>query len=227
MKISYALALALLLAAAGCSPHQSHPLQSKQAASGDWTLPYGKWIFAFITPRELPSMVNHARVIDTDGYLYTFNTLDQASPDPDSAKEWAESAHGFGDHFNKVNKPPQYIVFCWDSYIDQQTYETSAVFGPEIWQRMKTPADHTRPSGAPVWYNRMVFGLSPGGKVKIWFSDVAGRPSLPVTPLKLTTRSGKDLTLCKDYVVPGGSFTFLPSTQAFINGKTYPYGNWD
>ena len=178
------LILALLLAAAGCSPHQSHPLQSKQAASGDWTLPYGKWIFAFITPYELPSMVNHA-------------------------------------------KPPQYIVFCWDSYIDQQTYETSAVFGPETWQRMKTPADHTRPSGAPVWYNRMVFGLSPGGKVKIWFSDVAGRPSLPVTPLKLTTRSGKDLTLCKDYVVPGGSFTFLPSTQAFINGKTYPYGNWD
>ena len=90
MKISYALALALLLAAAGCSPHQSPPLQSKQAASGDWTLPYGKWIFAFITPRELPSMVNHARVIDTDGYLYTFNTLDQASPDPDSVKEWAE-----------------------------------------------------------------------------------------------------------------------------------------
>ncbi|MBK2672646.1 hypothetical protein FKL07_20585, partial [Citrobacter freundii] len=62
---------------------------------------------------------------------------------------------------------------------------------------------------------------------KIWFSDVAGRPSLPVTPLKLTTRSGKDLTLCKYYVVPGGSFTFLRSTQAFINGKTYPYGNWD
>lgn len=50
MKISYALALALLLTAEGCSPHQSHPLQSKQAASGDWTLPYGKWFFLFITP---------------------------------------------------------------------------------------------------------------------------------------------------------------------------------
>ena len=221
------LILALLLAAAGCSPHQSHPLQSKQAASGDWTLPYGKWIFAFITPYELPSMVNHARVIDTDGYLYTFNTLDPTSRDSESVDKWTDVTFGGSVNFNKVKKPPQYIVFCWDSYIDQQTYETSAVFGPETWQRMKTPADHTRPSGAPVWYNRMVFGLSPGGKVKIWFSDVAGRPSLPVTPLKLTTRSGKDLTLCKDYVVPGGSFTFLPSTQAFINGKTYPYGNWD
>ena len=227
MKISYALALALLLAAVGCSPHQSHPLQSKQAASGDWTLPYGKWNFSFITPYELPSMVNHARVIDTDGYLYTFNTLDPTSRDSESVDKWTDVTFGGSVNFNKVKKPPQYIVFCWDSYIDQQTYETSAVFGPETWQRMKTPADHTRPSGAPVWYNRMVFGLSPGGKVKIWFSDVAGRPSLPVTPLKLTTRSGKDLTLCKDYVVPGGSFTFLPSTQAFINGKTYPYGNWD
>ena len=221
------LILALLLAAAGCSPHQSHPLQSKQAASGDWTLPYGKWNFSFITPYELPSMVNHARVIDTDGYLYTFNTLDPTSRDSESVDKWTDVTFGGSVNFNKVKKPPQYIVFCWDSYIDQQTYETSAVFGPETWQRMKTPADHTRPSGAPVWYNRMVFGLSPGGKVKIWFSDVAGRPSLPVTPLKLTTRSGKDLTLCKDYVVPGGSFTFLPSTQAFINGKTYPYGNWD
>ncbi|CAM7509973.1 DUF2931 domain-containing protein [Citrobacter portucalensis] len=227
MKISYALALALLLAAAGCSPHQSHPLQSKQAASGDWTLPYGKWNFSFITPYELPAEALHVRVIDTDGYLYTFNTLDPTSRDSESVDKWTDVTFGGSVNFNKVKKPPQYIVFCWDSYIDQQTYETSAVFGPETWLRMKTPADHTRPSGAPVWYNRMVFGLSPGGKVKIWFSDVAGRPSLPVTPLKLTTRSGKDLTLCKDYVVPGGSFTFLPSTQAFINGKTYPYGNWD
>ncbi|MBW7619585.1 DUF2931 family protein [Citrobacter portucalensis] len=227
MKMRKLLILALLLAAAGCSPHQSHPLQSKQAASGDWTLPYGKWNFSFITPYELPSMVNHARVIDTDGYLYTFNTLDPTSRDSESVDKWTDVTFGGSVNFNKVKKPPQYIVFCWDSYIDQQTYETSAVFGPETWQRMKTPADHTRPSGAPVWYNRMVFGLSPGGKVKIWFSDVAGRPSLPVTPLKLTTRSGKDLTLCKDYVVPGGSFTFLRSTQAFINGKTYPYGNWD
>lgn len=227
MKISYALALALLLAAAGCSPHQSHPLQSKQAASGDWTLPYGKWNFSFITPYELPAEALHVRVIDTDGYLYTFNTLDPTSRDSESVDKWTDVIFGGSVNFNKVKKPPQYIVFCWDSYIDQQTYETSAVFGPETWLRMKTPANHISPTGRTVWYNRMVFGLSPGGKVKIWFSDVAGRPSLPVTPLKLTTRSGKDLTLCKDYVVPGGSFTFLPSTQAFINGKTYPYGNWD
>ncbi|EOF5840523.1 DUF2931 family protein, partial [Salmonella enterica] len=95
------------------------------------------------------------------------------------------------------------------------------------WLRMKTPADHTWSNGEAIWYDRMVFGLSPGGKVKIWFSDVAGRPSLPVKPLKMSTRSGNDLNICKDYVVSGGSFNFLQSTQDFIKGKTYPYGNWD
>ncbi|MFL4211185.1 DUF2931 family protein [Enterobacter mori] len=221
------LILSLLLTASGCSPQKSHPLQSKQAASGDWTLPYGEWNFSFITPSELPSGVQHARVIDTDGYLYTFNMLDPTARDSDSVNKWSDVTFGGSVNFNKVKKPPQYIVFCWDSYIDQQAYETSAVFGPDTWLRMKIPADHISPTGRTVWYNRMVFGLSPGGKVKIWFSDVAGRPSLPVKPLKLMTRSGKDLTLCRDYVVPGGTFNFLQSTQDFIKGKTYPYGNWD
>ncbi|HDC4440613.1 TPA: DUF2931 family protein [Enterobacter cloacae] len=227
MKKRNVLALALLLTASGCSPQKSHPLQSKQAASGDWTLPYDEWTFTFITPRKLPSMVNHARVIDTDGYLYTFNTLDPTSWDPASVDKWPENAHGFYANFNKVKKPPQYIVFCWESYIDQQTYETSAVFGPDTWLRMKTPADHIWSNGDPVWYDNMTFGLSPGGKVKVWLPDVAGRPSLPVKPLKMWTRSGKDLTLCKDYVVPGGTFNVIPSTQDFIKGKTYPYGNWE
>ncbi|KFD19348.1 hypothetical protein GYRE_04552 [Yokenella regensburgei ATCC 49455] len=221
------LMLMLLLATTGCSSHKPQPLQSKQAASGDWSLPYDKWGFSFITPRDLPSAVLHARIIDTDGYLYTFNTLDIASNDPNSVKEWSVSAHGFGMQFNRAKKPPQYMIFCWESYIDQKTYETSAMFAPDTWLRMKTPADHTRPSGAPVWYKTMVFGLSPGGKVKVWLSDVAGRPSLVIKPFKLTTRSGNEMTLCKNYVVPGGYFEFIPATQDFIKGKTYPYGNWD
>ena len=227
MKRPNALALVLLLTATGCSPSKTHPLQSNQAASGDWTLPYGEWNFSFITPYELPGEALHVRVIDTDGYLYTFNTLDSTSRDSESVDKWTDVTFGGSVNFNKVKSPPQYIVFCWDSYIDQQTYETSAVFGPDTWLRMKVPADHISPTGRTVWYNRMVFGLSPGGKVNVWLSDVGGRPSLRIKPLKLMTRSGKDLTLCKDYVVPGGSFNFLPETQQFIKGKTYPYGNWD
>jgi hypothetical protein len=74
----------------------------------------------FITPYELPAEVLHARVIDTDGYLYTFNTLDQTAPDPDSVNKWTDVTFGGSVHFNKVKKPPQFIVFCWDSYIDQK-----------------------------------------------------------------------------------------------------------
>jgi hypothetical protein len=33
------------------------------------------------------------------------------------------------------------------------------------------------------------------------------------------TRSGKDLTLCKDYVVHGGSFTFLPKRRNLSKAK--------
>ena len=219
------IALVLLLTTVSCTTQKSYPLQSKQAASGDWTLPYGEWDFSFITPKDLLADVNHARVIDTDGYLYTFNTLDQTSPDPGSVDKWTDVTFGGRAHFNKVKKPPQYIVFCWDSYADQKTYETRAVFGPETWQRMKTPADHTRPSGAPVWYSRMVFGLSPGGKVKVWFSDVAGRPSLPVKPRSLITLSGNDLTLCKAFNTPVENY--VQSIEEISKGRTYPYGNWD
>ncbi|ENM2865519.1 DUF2931 family protein [Citrobacter koseri] len=226
MNINKLLLIPLLIIASGCSPQKPEPLQSKQAASGDWTLPYGEWSFSFVTPSELPAEVLHARVIDTDGYLYTFNTLDQTAQAPDSIDKWAPTVYGPSVIFNKVKKPPQYIVFCWESYIDKQTYETSAVFGPETWLRMKTPADHTW-DGDAVWYDNLLFGLSPGGKVDVWFPDVAGRPSLPVKPLKMWTLAGNEMTLCKDYVVPGGTFNFIQSTQDFIKGKTYPYGNWD
>ncbi|MBK4395389.1 DUF2931 family protein [Enterobacter cloacae] len=188
-------------------------------------MPYGEWSFSFITPKDLIAETTHARVIDTDGYLYTFNSLDQTSQSPDSTEKWSSAVHGGGVYFNKVKKPPQYIVFCWDSYADQKTYQTSAMFGPETWQRMKTPADHIWSNGDLVWYDRMVFGLSPGGKVKIWFSDVAGRPSIPVKPRTLVTRSGKDLTLCKDFETPVENY--VQSIEEIGKGRIYPYGNWD
>ncbi|WP_449556568.1 DUF2931 family protein [Huaxiibacter chinensis] len=227
MKIPALLLSLLTLTAAGCNSGKTYPVQSKQAASADWTLPTGEWDFSFITPKDVWSKATHVRIIDTDGYRYIFNTLDQTSHDPDSVDRWSDVTFGGVKHFNKAKKPPQYIVFCWDSYADRQAYETSVIFGPETWRRMKTPADHTRPSGAPVWYNRMVFGLSPGGKVKIWFSDVEGRPSLPVKPIKLRTLSGKDLTLCKDYATPAEDYKKVISVEEINKGKTYPYGNWD
>ncbi|EFQ7366442.1 DUF2931 family protein, partial [Salmonella enterica] len=88
MSMHRLLTLTVLLAITACSPQKPHPLQSKQAASGDWTLPYGEWSFSFITPRDLTAEATHVRVIDTDGYLYTFNTLDQTAQGPDSINKW-------------------------------------------------------------------------------------------------------------------------------------------
>ena len=219
--------LAALLVLAGCSHLQTYPLQSKQAASGDWTLPYGKGSFSFITPWQLPAYVTQARVIDTDGYLYTFYTLDSTSRDPVSIDKWGDILYGGSVNFNKINKPPQFIVFCWDSLIDRRTYETRVIFSPAMWQRMKTPADHLF-GGEPLWYNNILFGLAPGGKVRIWFPDVGDYPAIPVTPRKIHTLSGNELTICKE----GANSDFLreyrysSDTEAFIKGKTYPYGEW-
>ncbi|ANG94187.1 hypothetical protein A8A57_17965 [Lelliottia amnigena] len=226
MKTLNILTVALLMTTSGCVMQKSYPLQSKQAASADWALPTGEWDFSFVTPKDVWSEATHVRIIDTDGYRYIFNTLDQTSHVRDSIDKWSSAIHGPSINFNKAKKPPQYIVFCWDSYADRQTYETSVIFGPETWLRMKTPADHTW-YGETVWYNSMVFGLSPGGKVKIWFSDVEGRPSLPVKPIKLRTLSGKDLTLCKDYATPAEDYKKVISVEEINKGKTYPYGNWD
>jgi hypothetical protein len=179
----------------------------------------------FITPYELPAEVLHARVIDTDGYLYTFNTLDQTAPDPDSVNKWTDVTFGGSVHFNKVknrrsSSSSAGILILTKNLRNQRCIRAGNLAAYE------NPASHTW-HGDIIWYDNMTFGLSPGGKVKVWFPDVEGRPSIPVKPLKMWTLSGNAMTLCKDYVVPGGSFNFIQSTQDFIKGKTYPYGNWD
>ena len=227
MKLRKTLIVTLLFAAAGCSGPKTYPLQSKQATSGDWTLPYGEWSFYFQTPAGLPAQVSFARVIDTDGYLYTFNTLDGTGEDPDSIGKWANMRGGGLVHFNKVKKPPQYMVFCWDSLIDKKTYETSVVFSPETWQQMKTPVDQSDGGRHSDWYDYMVFGLAPEGKVRIGLPDTANSPTPLIKPINLQTRSGADLTLCKGKTRHPDGYDDIESIQNFIKGKTYPYGDWD
>ena len=93
MSLAKTLILVLLLIA-GCSQPKTRALQSEEAASGDWSLPYGKWSFSFITPWQLPAEVTHVRVLDTDGYLYIFRMLDPTSRDPNSVAAWTTTPHG-------------------------------------------------------------------------------------------------------------------------------------
>ncbi|BBV63929.1 DUF2931 family protein [Kluyvera ascorbata] len=218
----------MLFLIAGCSQPKIHPLQSKQAASGDWSLPYGKWSFSFITPWRLPARVRHVRVLDTDGYLYIFRMLDKTAQDPNSVTIWTTKPHGGSVNFNLVKMPPQYMIFCWDSFIDRKTYETSVLFSPATWQRMKTPAEHLF-RGKVLWYDNMLFGLSPGGHVRIWFPDGGSYPAPIVTPHKISTVSGADLTLCKQEGADGEflrKYRYSQEIEDGMKGKTYPYGEW-
>ncbi len=52
MSMHRLLTLTVLLAITACSSQKPHPLQSKQAASGDWTLPYGEWFFYLSRPEN-------------------------------------------------------------------------------------------------------------------------------------------------------------------------------
>ncbi|WP_437889860.1 DUF2931 family protein [Phytobacter sp. V91] len=231
MKVIPIASLCLLLLVTGCQSKPSHPLQSRQAAEGDWSLPYKQWYFYFFTPYTLYAMVSYAHVIDTDGYLYRFFTLDRTQSDPNVKGTWSEKSYRSSMRFNKVKKPPQYMAFCWDSVIDRKTYETHIVFSPDTWRRMQMQADHLSSAGRIVWYNTLLIGLAPEGTVRLWLQDVGGYPNLPVKPISLTTRSGDEMDICKNiptkidfsYSIPDG---YDAETKEFIKGKTYPYGDW-
>ena len=229
MKVIRIVSLCLLLLVTGCQSKPLHPLQSlqsRQAAEGDWSLPYEQWYFYFFTPYALYATMTYAHVIDTDGYLYRFFTLDGAQSDPNVKGTWSEKSRRSSINFNKVKKPPQYMAFCWDSIIDKKTYETRIVFSPDTWRRMQRQPDHRSSAGHVIWYDTLMIGLAPEGKVRLWLQDVGDYPNLPVKPISLTTRSGKELELCKDITRHPDGYTWFGETPEFVKGKTYPYGDW-
>ena len=226
MVIKHAQGLILILSLAACQPTPPHHGRSAPVAGGDWTLPYGKWEFAFFTPKTLPAIVTHVRIVDTAGYLNAFNTLDGTQDNPSSVERWSDKVRRSSIHFNKASHPPQYMIFCWDSIIDMKTYETSLFFPQEVWQKMKTPASYKALSGSTVWYKTMLFGLAPEGKVRVWLQDVGNHPNYPVPVTDLTTVSGDKLTVCKGITRHTKGYGYTQTTQEFIKGKTYPYGEW-
>jgi hypothetical protein len=82
-----------------------------------------------------------------------------------------------------------------------------------------------------AWYDTLLLGLAPEGKVRIWLQNSAGGDNLPVKPVKITTLSGDKLDACKDvpsridfnYSIPDG---YDQDIKDFIKEKTYPYGRW-
>jgi Protein of unknown function (DUF2931) len=225
MRLKRAIGLILLLSLTACQAQPPTQGRSAPKVQGDWTLPYGKWGFAFLTPNALPAVVTHVRIVDTAGYVYRFNRLDGTHDDPKIVGTWSDKSRSGSVNFNQANQPPQYMVFCWDSIIDKKTYETSLFFPEVVWHKMVTSTGKDM-FGNTAWYNTMLFGLAPEGKVRVWLQNSGGGPHYPVPVINQKTVSGDQLDICKDITQHPDGYEYYGETPDFIKDKTYPYGTW-
>ena len=218
MKYGKRLFLTLLLTLAGC--HSADSVTPEDTGE----MPYGMWEFAFFTPKALPARVTYAGIIDDKKVLYSFRNLDNVQDDDSSRGRWDQRYMRFAQ-FNKARHPPVAILFCWDSIIDKKTYETRIIFPLSMREKMNISTGIDR-LGKKAWYSTILFGLAPEGKVRVWLQNSGGGDNLPVEPQKITTLSGDKLDGCKGITKHSKGYRYSKTTQEFIKGKTYPYGEW-
>ncbi|MCK7431274.1 DUF2931 family protein, partial [Enterobacter chengduensis] len=186
-------------------------------------MPYGKWDFAFFTPKALYAEVTQALVIDEKGVVYTFRTLDSVQDSAITVGTWNNEVRRHAQ-FNQARHPPVMMLFCWDSVIDKKTYETRIVFPASLRTRMLTPTGQD--SYGTTWYDTLLIGLAPEGRVRVWLQNSGIGENLPVEPQRLTTLSGEKLDACKGVTQFSHGYRYTEDTVEFIKGKTYPYGQW-
>ncbi|QMV53971.1 DUF2931 family protein [Ewingella americana] len=225
MEITRLAGLVSALILTGC---QSSGQDNSTSEVSKYATPYGEWKFDFFTPKLLSAVVTHVKLIDTDGYVYEFNTIDKTQSDPEVVGTWNDFTRSnfVSINYNKAKYPPHFMVFCWDSVIDKKVYETYLTFKQPIWEKMITPAAHKDSYGRITYYKTMVIGLAPEGKVAVWLQDVDDHPNYRVTPTAIKTLSGDQLNFCKGITRFSNGYEYGEETKAFIKGKTYPYGNW-
>ncbi|MGG7521457.1 DUF2931 family protein, partial [bacterium BS0013] len=169
-------------------------------------------------------VVTYAALIDSSNVVSKFRMLDSTPGDPDTIQTWNNQVRMHAQ-LNEARHPPVTMVFCWDSIIDKKTYETQIVFKPSLRGTMLTPTGKDW-RGDTAWYKTLLFGLAPEGKVKIWLQDSAGGKNILLEPKRIGTLSGDKLDICKGITRHSQGYGYTKTTQEFIKGKTYPYGNW-
>ena len=217
MKRRFTAVLASLFLLSGC--HTGEPATPEETGG----MPYGKWGFAFFTPKALYAEVTQALVIDEKGVVYTFRTLDSVQDSAITEGTWNNEVRRHAQ-FNKARHPPVMMLFCWDSVIDKKSYETRIVFPASLRTRMLTPTG--KDSYGTTWYDTLLIGLAPEGKVRVWLQNSGIGGNLPVEPQRLTTLSGEKLDACKGITQHPYGYAYYGETPEFIKGKTYPYGQW-
>ncbi|CAH0217788.1 DUF2931 family protein (plasmid) [Rahnella aquatilis] len=194
-----------------------------QEQHGTIKAPWDEWYFTFSTPKALPAQVTLVKLLDTDGYGYVFQTIDQ--PQGDSVGKW-DTHNGLGSSpFNKAKSPPQMIKFCWDSIIDKKVYETTLYFSLDTQHKMvSSEPDWSNPKET-YYFRYMVIGLAPEGKVRVWLKN-NGDPDVLQTSTQITTVSGKELAMCKNETNFPDGYEYSEGMKTFIKDKKYPYGSW-
>ncbi|MEP8956646.1 DUF2931 family protein [Enterobacter mori] len=205
--------LFLLGSVSACASEQPNSLKT----------PWDKWYFAFTTPKALPAKVTLLKLLDVDGYASTYRTIDQ--PRGISVGKWSERNSAGNTQFNKADRLPQIMIFCWDSIIDKKTYQSTLFFTHDTWAKMISPYPDVLEPGKDSYRQTMLLGLAPEGKVRVWLRQY-GHSDIPLNDTKITTVSGKDLDMCKGVTGHPDGYVYFGDTPDFIKDKTYPYGNW-
>jgi len=220
MEIIRLAGLLSALIITGCqSAVEANTIKSERAAPEEW-------YFTFITPKALPALVTYAIVMDTKGNAYSFKTLDKTHTGPEIVGSWGDRPRNPPGYWNKIQNPPKYITFCWDSIIDKKVYETRLSFTNSLDEKMRKSAGHKNYRGLDVYYDTMTIGLAPEGKVTVWLQDVGKYPNYLVIPSAMETLSGDQLNVCKGITDSDFSYGYDQDIKDFIKGKNYPYGNW-
>ncbi|WP_063587513.1 DUF2931 family protein [Hafnia alvei] len=195
----------------------------EKKGNANYSAPYKQVQFQFVYPYALPAVVTYATVLDTDGYWYKFNTLDPVQGSRNSTYKWNPNVGVGLMHFNLIKNLPQEITFCWDSIIDKKNHETKVIFNSVIWKKMITSEQDAWNKKDIFYYNSLVIGLAPEGKIRVWLK---GNATLNILIATGQTVSGDQLTLCKGVTRFPNGYEYPEMTNEFIKGKIYPYGNW-
>lgn len=185
--------------------------------------PWDKWYFAFTTPKALPAQVTLLKLLDVDGYASTYRTIDQ--PQGISVGKWSERNSAGNTQFNKADRLPQIMIFCWDSVIDKKVYQSTLFFTQDTWNKMTISYPDVLESAKYAYRQTMLIGLAPEGKVRVWLRQY-GHSDIPLNDTRIKTISGEELGMCKGVTNFPNGYEYSEGIKKFINGKKYPYGSW-
>ena len=205
--------LLLVASASACSKGKPDSLKA----------PWDKWYFAFTTPKTLPAKVTLLKLLDVDGYAWTYRTINQ--PQGISVGKWRERNSAGSTHFNNADRLPQIMIFCWDSIIDKKVYESTLFFTQDTWNKMVTPYPDVSNPEKKAYRQTMLIGLAPEGKVRVWLRQY-GHSDIPLNDTTIRTVSGEELDMCKGVTKSDFSYGYDEYILEFIKNKKYPYGSW-